>query len=149
MGHTKSKTKEQDRMEAAILLGGMIAETPHLLFGVSKMLDSLWFVELPRGIRKRAKNLVARLERANPSAKPAGKTAPSSAALFDMRSKVPASVISTPPPAKITMAPDEPLPLFVCAGGCGATGAGMGLGPVWFCSDCASIATDMKAVVRS
>lgn len=104
MGHTKSKTKEQDRMEAAILLGGMIAETPHLLFGVSKMLDSLWFVELPRGIRKRAKNLVARLERANPSAKPVGKTSPSGSAMFDLRSKVPAAP-ATPPPAKITMAP--------------------------------------------
>jgi hypothetical protein len=51
---------------------------------------------------------VARLERANPSPKPAaGKTSTSGgAALFDMRSKVPAAP-ATPPPAKILMAPAE------------------------------------------
>ena len=103
-----AKTKEQDRMEAAILLGGMMAETPHLLFGVQKMLESPWFVELPRGIRKRAKNLVARLDRAavrkaSTKGTPVADTG-SGPALFDLRSKVPA----TPPPAQIRLAPPDP-----------------------------------------
>lgn len=141
MGHTKSKTKEQDRMEAAILLGGMIAETPHLLFGVTKMLDSHWFVDLPRGIRKRAKNLVARLERAGTSPKPAGKTSASGAAMFDMRSK--------PAPSSVTSAPGEPAPAVKCALGCGALGGGVGVEPGWICSECKQIASDMADIVRS
>lgn len=102
------KTKEQERMVAAMTLAGVLADEPAVLLCVQRMLETPWFAPLPRGSRKKAKTAVDRLLRLldGPGAK-ASRDA-STAALFDMRAP------SKPRAPKITTTPE---------GGSGGTGA--------------------------
>jgi len=68
----------RDGVEAAILLGGLIADTPELRHGIERMLDDRQVVtRLPRGVRLKAKNLLSRLAGANgPDGSPAQRALP-------------------------------------------------------------------------
>lgn len=99
------KTKEQERMVAAMTLAGVLADEPAVLLCVQRMLETPWFAPLPRGSRKKAKTAVDRLLRLLEA--PASKAGrPDSGALFDMRAPAKARAPkSTLLPASVSVEP--------------------------------------------
>lgn len=93
------KTKEQERMVAAMKLAGVLADEPAVLLCVQRMLETPWFAPLPRGARKKAKTAVDRLLRLLEVPTSKGVRPDTSGALFDMRTpaRVRTPKITTPP----------------------------------------------------
>lgn len=93
-------------VEAAVLFGGLVADVPALRVGIERMLDDRQLVtKLPRGVRMRAKKLLATLRSATSttSSFTVNSVTTETPALFDLRTPKPNS--------KILMAPSEPPPV--------------------------------------